>query len=39
MRRLLAVNSNSSTQDLESIQAVELLGEGTFGKVRARMRA
>jgi hypothetical protein len=36
MRRQLAVNSNTSAQDLESIQTVELLGEGTFGKVRAR---
>jgi hypothetical protein len=34
MRRQLAVNTNSSAQDLESIKAVELLGEGTFGKVR-----
>jgi len=34
MRRQLAVNSNSSAQDLESIRAVELIGEGTFGKVR-----
>lgn len=33
MRRQLAVNSNSSAQDMESIQTVELLGEGTFGKV------
>lgn len=33
MRRQLAVNSNTSAQDLESIQTVELLGEGTFGKV------
>lgn len=33
MRRQLAVNSNTSTQDLESIQTTELLGEGTFGKV------
>lgn len=33
MRRQLAVNSNTSTQDMESIQTVELLGEGTFGKV------
>lgn len=33
MRRQLAVNSNSSAQDMESIQTIELLGEGTFGKV------
>lgn len=33
MRRQLAVNSNSSAQDMDSIQTVELLGEGTFGKV------
>ncbi|KIY94478.1 hypothetical protein MNEG_13483 [Monoraphidium neglectum] len=33
MRRQLAVNSNSIAQDLESIQTVDLLGEGTFGKV------
>jgi hypothetical protein len=33
MRRQLAVNSNTSAQDMESIQTVELLGEGTFGKV------
>lgn len=33
MRRTLAVNSNTSAQDMESIQTVELLGEGTFGKV------
>jgi hypothetical protein len=33
MRRQLAVNSNSSAQDMESIQTMELLGEGTFGKV------
>lgn len=33
MRRQLAVNSNTSAQDLESIQTLELLGEGTFGKV------
>jgi hypothetical protein len=36
MRRQLAVNSNSIAQDLESIQTVDLLGEGTFGKVGAR---
>jgi len=34
MRRQLAVNSNTSAQDMESIQTVDLLGEGTFGKVR-----
>jgi predicted Ser/Thr protein kinase len=33
LRRQLAVNSNTSAQDMESIQTVELLGEGTFGKV------
>ena len=33
MRRQVAVNSNSSAQDMESIQTIELLGEGTFGKV------
>ena len=33
MRRQLAVNSNTSAQDLESIQCLEMLGEGTFGKV------
>lgn len=33
MRRQLAVNSNTSMQDMQSIQTVELLGEGTFGKV------
>jgi hypothetical protein len=33
MRRTLAVSSNSSVQDMESIQTTELLGEGTFGKV------
>ena len=33
MRRQLAVNSNTSAQDLESIQCMEMLGEGTFGKV------
>lgn len=33
LRRQLNVNSNSSAQDMESIQTVELLGEGTFGKV------
>ncbi|GBF87741.1 hypothetical protein Rsub_00452 [Raphidocelis subcapitata] len=33
MRRQLAVNSNTSAQDMESIQTIELLGEGTFGKV------
>jgi hypothetical protein len=33
LRRQLAVNSNTSAQDMESIQSVELLGEGTFGKV------
>ena len=33
MRRQLAVSSNTSAQDLESIQTVELLGEGNFGKV------
>lgn len=39
MRRQLAVSSNTVAQDLESIQTVELLGEGTFGKVRAVWRA
>jgi hypothetical protein len=34
MRRTLAVSTNSSVQDMESIQTTELLGEGTFGKVR-----
>jgi hypothetical protein len=29
MRRQLAVNSNSSASDIESIQTIELLGEGT----------
>jgi hypothetical protein len=33
MRHTLAVSSNSSVQDMESIQTTELLGEGTFGKV------
>lgn len=33
MRRQLAVNNSSSVQDMESIQSIELLGEGTFGKV------
>lgn len=33
MRRQLAVNTNSSAQDIESITTIELLGEGTFGKV------
>ncbi|KAJ9524730.1 hypothetical protein QJQ45_024366 [Haematococcus lacustris] len=33
MRRQLAVNSNSSAADIDSIQTNELLGEGTFGKV------
>lgn len=36
MRRTLAVSSNSSVQDMESIQTTELLGEGTFGKVRSQ---
>lgn len=35
MRRQLAVNSNSSLQDIGSIQTIELLGKGTFGKVGA----
>lgn len=33
MRRQLAVNTNTSAQELDSIQCLELLGEGTFGKV------
>eukprot|EP00878_Enallax_costatus_P013393 GHUV01014005.1.p1 GENE.GHUV01014005.1~~GHUV01014005.1.p1 ORF type:complete len:832 (+),score=111.45 GHUV01014005.1:893-3388(+) len=33
MRRQLAVNTNTSLQDIGSIQTIELLGEGTFGKV------
>jgi hypothetical protein len=36
MRRQLAVNTNSSAQDLESIRTLELLGEGTFGKVSSK---
>jgi hypothetical protein len=35
MRRQLAVNNNTSAQDLESIECLDLLGEGTFGKVRS----
>lgn len=37
MRRQLAVNTNSSTADIESIQTLEMLGEGTFGKVWVSM--
>ncbi|GFH28933.1 uncharacterized protein HaLaN_27503, partial [Haematococcus lacustris] len=33
MRRRLAVESNSSAADIDSIQTNDLLGEGTFGKV------
>jgi predicted Ser/Thr protein kinase len=33
MRRQLAVNSNTALQDIGSIQQLELLGKGTFGKV------
>jgi hypothetical protein len=33
MRRQLAVNNNTAAADIESIQVVELLGQGTFGKV------
>uniref|UniRef100_A0A383VFW0 Protein kinase domain-containing protein n=1 Tax=Tetradesmus obliquus TaxID=3088 RepID=A0A383VFW0_TETOB len=33
MRRQLAVNTNTALQDIGSIQQLELLGKGTFGKV------
>lgn len=33
MRKQLSVNSNTSLQDIDSIQTIQLLGQGSFGKV------
>lgn len=39
MRRQLAVSTNSSAQDIESITTIEMLGEGTVGGVCCALHA
>lgn len=37
MRRKVGVNPSTSAQDISSIETIELLGEGAFGKVSSHL--